>query len=72
MSTGWGHESNSEELEALAELIVYELDKENWENRRWHYEGLGPVGEGMTYREWINTTELGKKMRAMVIVLENR
>ncbi|KAF1952607.1 hypothetical protein CC80DRAFT_495144 [Byssothecium circinans] len=70
-SVEWEAEGEGAELEALAELLVHELDRENWENRRWHYEGLGGLEEGLCYRDWIGT-EVGRRMRAMVVVLQNR
>jgi hypothetical protein len=71
-STGWENQGEGAELEALAELLVDELDKENWQKRRWHYEGLGHVEEGIEYRDWIKETEVGRRMRAMLMVYQNR
>lgn len=71
-STGWDNAEEGAELEALSELLVDELDRENWEKRRWHYENLSKVPEGMKYREWINTTAVGQRMRAKLMVLDNR
>ncbi|KAF2642978.1 hypothetical protein P280DRAFT_446141 [Massarina eburnea CBS 473.64] len=74
-SCGWETEGEGAELEALAELLVDELDTENWTERRWHYADLawGQGAEaGRSYREWIVETGVGRRMRAMLVVLQNR
>ncbi|CAI6337794.1 unnamed protein product [Periconia digitata] len=71
-SLGWENFGEGAELEALGELLVDELDKENWTHRRWHYAGLGRVKQGMGYREWIAKTGIGRRLRARLVVLDNR
>lgn len=69
-STEWENESQGAELGALEELME-ELDKENWLERRWHYEDVALAETAnMTYEQWVET-ELGKKMRARLIILRN-
>lgn len=69
-STGWEAANEGAELEALRELLVGELDRENWEMRRWHYEGVRGVPEGVGYKEWIRTPR-GERMRAKLMVLDD-
>jgi hypothetical protein len=71
-STGWAtKDEGSCEVEAL-ESALCELDKENWENRRWHYEGLGGGAyEGVTtWEEWVMGR--GRSMRPRMRVPRNR
>ena len=70
MSTGW-KKSESAELDAIEMILLGEVDKENWEQRRWHYEGLKGVPSNMTYKQWLRT-ERGREMRARVRVLEDQ
>jgi hypothetical protein len=70
-STGWDSADDGAELGALRNLLVNELDKENWELRRWHYEDLS-VPQGMQYEEWAATTIKGEKERASLMVLDDR
>jgi len=70
-STGWQFRDEGAEWEALRDLLLQELDKENWIERRWHYEGLRGVPEGMTYEEWIEETPLGRKMRPRAAILKD-
>ncbi|PSN70034.1 hypothetical protein BS50DRAFT_302939 [Corynespora cassiicola Philippines] len=70
-SSGWKHKESGAEVEALEMLIVESLDKENWENRRWHYEGLTGVPEGMKYEEWKETSK-GKAMAPWVRMLRHQ
>ncbi|KNG44244.1 F-box domain containing protein [Stemphylium lycopersici] len=73
-STEWDKESE-EELGALEYLLVEELDRENWVERRWHY---GEVAEALgstrlvDYDEWRETTALGRKMRPRFRLLKSR
>ncbi|KAF9735622.1 hypothetical protein PMIN06_008549 [Paraphaeosphaeria minitans] len=46
------------------------LDEENWEGRRWHYEGLRGVPEGMGYEEW-RGTRAGWRERPRAVILKN-
>ncbi|PVH94562.1 hypothetical protein DM02DRAFT_732438 [Periconia macrospinosa] len=71
-SLGWESQGEGAELEALIELLVDELDCENWEKRRWHYANIGPVKEKMKYRQWIKTTSIGRRMRAKLVILDRR
>lgn len=70
VSTGWC-EKEEAEIGAL-ELLLYEVDKENWVERRWHYESIGPVGEGVIYEEWLTDTRMGREMRPRLKILRNR
>lgn len=71
-STEWEDESQIGELGALEEVLE-ELDKENWVQGRWHYEGVVFMGgtTSMSYEQWIETG-LGKKMRPRLKVLYGR
>jgi hypothetical protein len=71
-STGWDSSNEGAELEALRDLLVGELDKENWEKRRWHYEGLTGVPKDMEYVHWVVGTAKGRRMRAKLMVLDDR
>ncbi|CAO2657678.1 Nn.00g038040.m01.CDS01 [Neocucurbitaria sp. VM-36] len=72
-STDWESENEGAELGALENLLVEELDKENWMERRWHYEGLTVTGTTeMTYERWIRETRTGQKMRPRLRILRNR
>lgn len=71
VSTGWEAVNEGAELGALEYLLCEELDRENWEKRRWHYEGVGGVG-GMSYERWIAETATGWKMRPRMRLLRNR
>lgn len=70
-STGWEYENEGAALEALNGALCEGLDKENWEKRRWHYEGLKEVPEGMTYAAW-RETPVGRRMRARVVIMRDR
>ncbi|KAH7405751.1 hypothetical protein DE146DRAFT_690543 [Phaeosphaeria sp. MPI-PUGE-AT-0046c] len=70
-SAEWGMEQDSAELGAL-EMLVDELDKENWEEKRWHYADVPTMGETWTYERWRGETGMGKRMRPMMRVLKNR
>ncbi|KAF2867135.1 hypothetical protein BDV95DRAFT_503240 [Massariosphaeria phaeospora] len=68
-STGWHVAGEGAELGAL-EMLLWEVDEENWRNRRWHYEGLGAgVPVGMVYEEW-EDTERGRRMRPRLRVVD--
>ena len=68
-STGWEKGPESAELEAIERLMIVEVDRENWERRRWHYEGLR-VEEKMSYGAWLST-RVGREMRPRVRVLKD-
>ncbi|KAF1838487.1 hypothetical protein BDW02DRAFT_488890 [Decorospora gaudefroyi] len=70
-STDWANENEGDELGALESLLVEELDKENWLERRWHYEEV-PFTEmsRMSYEQWISETATGRKMRPRFKVLK--
>jgi hypothetical protein len=73
-STEWDKEFE-EELGALEYLLVEELDRENWEEGRWHYEDIASLlatTRNITYDAWIRETPLGRKMRPRFHVLQNR
>ncbi|KAF2791137.1 hypothetical protein K505DRAFT_351494 [Melanomma pulvis-pyrius CBS 109.77] len=70
MSTGWKRDEGAE-LDAIEMLLLGEVDKENWEKRRWHYEGLSGVPQGMGYDAW-RETPMGRRMGARVRVLRNQ
>lgn len=73
-STEWDKESE-EELGALEYLLVEELDRENWVERRWHYgevaEALGST-RNVDYDDWRENTALGRKMRPRFRLLKSR
>ncbi|KAH7381661.1 hypothetical protein BKA66DRAFT_418983 [Pyrenochaeta sp. MPI-SDFR-AT-0127] len=72
-STDWENENEGAELGALEQLLIEELDKENWVERRWHYEGLTFTGgTAMTYERWIVETGMGKRMRPQMRILRDR
>ncbi|KAI8937579.1 hypothetical protein NX059_005293 [Plenodomus lindquistii] len=72
-STEWEQESEGAEVAALEHLLCEELDRENWENRRWHYEGVGgSVPEGMGYERWREETSTGRRMRPYLRILGKR
>jgi hypothetical protein len=69
-STEWGCEQEGAELEAL-EMLLVEVDKENWEQRRWHYADVPPLGVP-GYEWWVEQTEMGRRMRPRMRVLKTR
>ncbi|RMZ72915.1 f-box domain [Pyrenophora seminiperda CCB06] len=70
-STEWDRGVEMEEqLGALEALLLEELDRENWVEGRWHYEGVAE--RGMEYETWIKETSVGRKMRPRFRVLKNR
>lgn len=64
----WERENDGAEIGALEMLLVDDLDRENWEQRRWHYEG---VVFGGSWDEWRETAE-GRRMRAGLGVIKDR
>jgi hypothetical protein len=72
LSTGWeATEQDTAEVGAL-ELLLHELDEENWVERRWHYEHVTLAKEDVTYESWINETAQGQEMRPRLKTLRNR
>ncbi|KAF2679492.1 hypothetical protein K458DRAFT_314296 [Lentithecium fluviatile CBS 122367] len=71
-STGWNCANEGAELEALRDLLVWELDRENWEMGRWHYEGLAGVKKDMQFADWALNTAKGRGMRARLVVWDDR
>ncbi|KAF1947247.1 hypothetical protein EJ02DRAFT_138189 [Clathrospora elynae] len=70
-STEWENE-NDGELGALEALLLEDLDKENWQQRRWHYEDAAITGTSLDYERWIRETAMGWKMRPRFRLLRNR
>lgn len=72
-STEWENENEGAELGALEQLLTEELDKENWMERRWHYEDLTSADSTeMTYERWISETGMGKRMRPRMRILKDQ
>lgn len=71
-STEWELENEGAELAALDSLLVEELDKENWLERRWHYQWLEIADTKMTYERWIGQTGIGRRMKPSMRILKNR
>lgn len=68
-SCEWHGVGDGAELEALEMLLVDDLDRENWTERRWHYEGVDRRGAA-TYEEWLETG-IGRRMGARLRILKN-
>ncbi|KAJ4286823.1 hypothetical protein N0V90_013075 [Kalmusia sp. IMI 367209] len=68
-STGWERIDDGVMWETLSVMLCDELDRENWVERRWHYEGLRAAPKGMTYEEW-RETETGWRMRPWAQIIE--
>lgn len=72
-STEWGIDNDGVDVEALHHVLTQELDRENWEQRRWHYEDVGKsVPDGFVYERWIKETAVGQRMRPYVRILRNQ
>lgn len=69
-STEW-EQNEGAEIGAL-ESLLDELDKENWEQRRWHYEFMDLSSLDTTYDRWIIDTAMGREMRPRLTMLRNR
>lgn len=69
-SSEWENEHEGAEVGALEMLLRDDLDRESWEQRRWHYEGLEWSGEG-GWAEWVRTAQ-GRRMGARLRVLRDR
>jgi hypothetical protein len=70
-STEWAKMSDGAEIGAL-EMLLLELDRENWENRRWHYRDVPSAGGGVGYEKWIEDTNVGQRMKPSLRMLKNR
>jgi hypothetical protein len=70
-STEWAKVSDGAEVGAL-EMLLVELDRENWEHRRWHYENVPRMGEDVSYERWIEDTHVGQRMKPSLRMLKNR
>jgi hypothetical protein len=69
-STEWQIE---DEVLGALESCVFELDKENWLERRWHYEDVDFTDtRDLEYEQWITDTSMGRKMRPRFRLLKNR
>ncbi|KAH7126883.1 hypothetical protein B0J11DRAFT_432940 [Dendryphion nanum] len=66
-STGWASKDDAAETEAL-EMMLMELDQENWEKRRWHYERFKDEYKGVAWKEWI-FGKVGWGMRARLRIM---
>jgi hypothetical protein len=71
-STEWTLEEEGAQVGALEMLLTGDLDKENWEQRRWHYADVPPMNETMKYERWIRETRVGQKMKPRLRILKNR
>jgi hypothetical protein len=72
-STDWENEIEGGELEALKTLLVEELDKENWLEKRWHYDDVASASMlHMGYERWTTETTEGRKMRPQFRLLRNQ
>ncbi|KAJ4346185.1 hypothetical protein N0V95_005601 [Ascochyta clinopodiicola] len=69
-SAEWENEQEGAEVGALEMLLCDDLDRENWEKRRWHYAGLG-LGEGAKYEDWLRTPQ-GRRMAPRLRMLKDR
>lgn len=69
-STGWANKDEAAEVDAL-ELLLHELDRENWECRRWHYEQYLGQYEDMSWGVWLQTSN-GKRMRPKLRLLRDQ
>jgi hypothetical protein len=72
-STEWMKVSDGADIGAL-EMLVNEVDEENWRERRWHYADISLV-EGdkkEDYERWIEGTRMGRRMRPSLRMLPNR
>ncbi|KAJ4983485.1 hypothetical protein SVAN01_11000 [Stagonosporopsis vannaccii] len=69
-SSEWENEQDGAELGALEMLLRDELDRENWDERRWHYADLDRAG-AQTFESWL-TTPQGRRMGATLSVLRDR
>jgi hypothetical protein len=67
-STGWASEDGAE-VEAL-EMLLCEVDRENWNHRRWHYAEFAGKYEGVPWVEWAHTAK-GRGKRARLRMLRD-
>lgn len=71
-STGWENSEEGAEVGAL-EMLLQELDQENWEQKRWHYAQFAGIKEyeGMSWGLWI-TSSRGNDMRPRLKMLRDQ
>lgn len=69
-SAEWENEQEGAEIGALEMLLRDDLDRENWERRRWHYADLDRRAD-MRFEEWLETGQ-GRRMGARLRVLRDR
>lgn len=74
MSIGWSTEWQSEdEVLGALDSSIDDLDKENWLERRWHYQDLDFTDtRDMEYEQWRTNTAMGRRMRPRFRLLKNR
>jgi hypothetical protein len=72
-STEWMQVSDGADIGAL-EMLLVEVDEENWRERRWHYKdvSLAAGKEKGDYEKWIAKTRMGRRMRPSLMMLPNR
>jgi hypothetical protein len=71
-SSEWENEQEGAEVGALEMLLVDDLDRENWVERRWHYADVDIVGGGsISFDDWLKT-EQGRRMGARLRMLKDR
>jgi hypothetical protein len=63
-STEWEKEHDGAEIGAL-ELLLEEVDKETWVERRWHYENVASASVDMSYERWVNGTNPRPKLKIL-------
>lgn len=69
-STGWASKDEAAEVDAL-ELLLHELDKENWDERRWHYEPFLGQYENLSWGLFMQSGK-GKGMRPRLRMLKDQ
>lgn len=74
LSIGWSTEWQSEdEVLGALDSSIDDLDKENWLERRWHYQDLDFTDtRDMEYEQWRTNTAMGRRMRPRFRLLKNR
>lgn len=68
-STEWEKEQDGAEIGAL-ELLLEEVDKETWVERRWHYESVASAFYNMLYETWVEETSLGRSCKPKLKILQ--
>lgn len=71
-SSEWENEQEGAEIGALEMLLCDDLDRESWEQRRWHYADLDwdRIGS-MGYEDWLKTSQ-GRGMAPRLKMLKDR